>query len=140
MLAPKMCTSTGTGMSKKRALSGVTSAPPANSATWDAPARIGTALSSSSPVGTGQPGLVEEVTAKPFVVLVGGAPHLAGAAGPAVGTRRRRACPAGRRHSSVHPPRGRQAHGGPGGRKDGAVDRRWATRAASPADGDSPDT
>src|SRR2546429_3277166 len=52
VLALKMCTSTGTGMAKKRWLSGVTGPPLANWVTRSAPARTGTSVSASSPAVT----------------------------------------------------------------------------------------
>jgi hypothetical protein len=56
-LAPKMCRSTGTGMAKNWAFSGVSSAPPVSSATRTPPAATGMRLSMISPAGMSHFGL-----------------------------------------------------------------------------------
>lgn len=60
-LTAQMCTTTGTGEAKNRALSGVISAPPASSANRMAPPTTGTTLNTISPVGTSQPRFVRRV-------------------------------------------------------------------------------
>lgn len=52
-----MCSTTGTGMAKKRALSGVIPAPAVSSVTRTAPASTGTKLRTIRPAGTSQPAL-----------------------------------------------------------------------------------
>ena len=63
-LAVMMCTTTGTGEAKNRALSGVMRAPTANVATSSAPALTGTTLMRTRLVGTSQRDLSGEFTSE----------------------------------------------------------------------------
>ena len=61
MVTLTMCSTVDQGAAKKRALSGVISAPPASSKRRRVPATTGTTLSANNPAGTSHSDLVEVV-------------------------------------------------------------------------------